>query len=119
MRRVPVGNCQIKGKKETANVKSAFNRRETLAKPLIVSVLIAFLLVAGLTEAMGDSPVSYYKDSGAISSLLVTPIVPAATVTSPKSTTVVLLGIGLVGLAGADVRRRWKRKELIKGKVII
>lgn len=119
MRRVPVGNCQIKGTKEAVNVKSVFNRRETLAKPLIVSVLIAFLLVAGLTEAMGDSPVSHNKDSGAISSLLVTPIVPAATVTAPKSTTVLLLGIGLVGLAGADVRRRRKRKQLIKGEVVV
>ncbi len=119
MRRVPVGNCQIKGTREAVDVKSAFNRRGTLVKPLIIPALIAFLLVAGLTEAMGDSPVSHNKDSGAISSLPITPIVPVATVTTPKSTTVVLLGIGLVGLAAADVRRRRRRKQLIKGEVVV
>ena len=116
--RVPVDYYQIIGTKEAVNVKSVFNRRETLVKPLIVSALIAFLLVVGLAEVMGDSHVSHHKDSGAISSLLITPIAPA-TVTTPKSTTVVLLGIGLVGLAGADVRRRRKRKQLLKGEVII
>ncbi len=60
---------------------------------------------------MGDSHVSHHNDSREISRLLITPIAPA---TAPKLTTVVLLGIGLVGFAGADIRRRWKTKAVDK-----
>ncbi len=31
-----------------------------------------------------------------------------------KSTTVILLGIGLVGLVGASARRKWKKKAVDK-----
>ncbi len=109
--RVPVGYCQIIASKGVNNVKPACNRRGTLGKPLIVSILTSFLLVVGLfvsAEVMGDSRVFPHKD-GRATSLFTTPITPA-----PESTTVVMLGIGLVGLAGVDVRRRWKRKQLIK-----
>ncbi len=106
--RVPVDYCQIIGTKSTNNFKSAFNRRGILAKPLIASILTAFLLVVGLAEVKGDSHASHYKDSGAIGGITPT------TAPAPRSTTVVLLGIGLVGLAGADVRRKWKRNRLIK-----
>ncbi len=107
--RVPVDNCQIIGTREANNFKSAFNKRVTLAKPLIASILTALLLVSGLAEAMGDSYVPPHRDSGTIG-VLTTPTTSSA----PKSTTVVILGIGLVVLAGADVRRRWKRKQLVK-----
>ncbi len=109
--REPVDNCQIIGTRDANNYKSAFNKRGTLAKPLIASVLTALLLVAGLTDAMGDSYVSPNRDSGTIG-VLTTPTTSSA----PKSTTVVILGIGLVVFAGADVSRRWKRKQLIKAK---
>ncbi len=58
---------------------------------------------------MGDSHVSHHKDSGEINRLLIMP-----TATAPKLTTVVLLGTGLVGFAGADIRRRWKTKAVDK-----
>ncbi len=106
--RVSVDNCQIKGTRDANNFKSAFNKRGALAKPLIASILTALLLIAGLAEAMGDSYVPPHRDSGMIG-VLTTPTNSSA----PKSTTVVILGIGLVVLAGADVRRRWKRKLLI------
>ncbi len=109
--RVPVDHCQITGTKGANIVMSAFNRRGILAKPLIASILTAFLLVVGLAEAKGDSHVSHHRDSGEIGGLITHTTAPA-----PKSTTVVLLGIGLVGLAGADVRRKWKRKRLIKAR---
>ncbi len=109
--RVPVDNSQIIGTRDANNFKSAFIKRVTLAKPLTASILTALLLVAGLADAMGDPYASPHRDSGTIG-VLATP----TTSSVPKSTTVVILGIGLVVLAGADVRRRWKRKLLIKGR---
>ncbi len=73
-----------------------------MAKPLIVSILTAFLLAAGLVDAMGNP----YKDSGEINGLI-TPI--TGPVQGP--TTVMLLGIALAGLAGADARRRWGKNS--------
>ncbi len=108
---VPVDYCQTIGTKEAVNVKYVSGRHGTLAMPLIVSILIGILLVVGLAEAIGDSRVSHHKDSGEINRLLIMPI---ATETDPKLTTVVLLGIGLVGFAGADIRRRWKTKAVDK-----
>ncbi len=102
----PVYNCQITGSKDANNVKSTFNRFRILAKPLIVSILTAFLLAAGLVDAMGNPHVSPYKDSGEINGLI-TPI--SGPVQGP--TTVMLLGIALAGLAGADARRRWGKNS--------
>ncbi len=110
--RVPVDYCQILGSKGANNFKFAFNKRKTLAKPLIGSILTAFLLVVGLAEAMGDSHATSHKDNGAIRRVIVTPIPESTTTTAPAPTTVVLLGIGLVGLAGADIRRRRKVKTV-------
>ncbi|MCP4255671.1 MAG: hypothetical protein GY775_20150 [Candidatus Scalindua sp.] len=107
--RVSVDNCQIKGTRDANNFKSAFNKRGALAKPLIASILTALILVVGVADVMGDPYVSHNRDSGTIG-VLTTPTTSSA----PKSTTVVILGIGLVVLAGADVRRRWKRKQLVK-----
>ena len=36
----------------------------------------------------------------------------------PEPATVALLGIGIVGLAGAEVKRRWKKKAVDKSQVI-
>ncbi len=112
---VTVDYYQTIGTKEAVNVKYASVRRGSLVKPIIISILIGILLIVGLAEAMGDSYISHHKDNGEISSLLIAPIAP----TAPRSTTVVLLGIGLVGLAGADVRRRWKMKAVDKSQVTI
>ncbi len=112
---VPVDYYQTIGTKEAVNVKYTSVKHGSLVKPLVVSILIGILLIVGLAGAMGDSHISHHKDNGEISSLLLTPIAP----TAPKSTTVVLLGIGLVGLAAADVRRRWKMKAVDKSQVII
>ncbi len=42
---VPVDYCQTVGTKEAVNVKYASGRHGSLAKPLIVSILIGILLV--------------------------------------------------------------------------
>ncbi len=82
-----------------------------MARPLIASILTALILIVGLAEAMGAPYAPSHRDSGEIGSLITPTTAPA-----PRSTTTVLLGIVLVGLAGADVGRRWKRKRLIKAK---
>ncbi len=103
--RIPVDYCQFIGMKGSNNIKSTFNRRGALAKPLIASILTAFILIVGSAKAMGAPYAPSHRNSGATGSLITPTNAPA-----PGSTTVVLLGIGLVGLAGADVGRRWKRK---------
>ncbi|MCP4252385.1 MAG: hypothetical protein GY775_03055 [Candidatus Scalindua sp.] len=127
--RILVGHCQTLGSKSTDYVKSILSSRRTLGKPLIVSIFIALLLIVtlfvsvpdGVAETMGDFNVLPHMDSGAINDLVTThrQESTSSTATVPESATVIILGICLAALAGADVRHRWKMKAVGKNQEII
>ncbi len=120
-----VDHSQTIGSKSTNYVKSILNSRRVFGKPLIVSAFIALVLIVqsfvsvpgGVAEAKDNFNVLSRMDSGAV----ITPRQgsKSSTAPAPKSTTVILLGICLAALAGADVRRRWKMRAVGKSQVII